>query len=62
MRRSESTPSKQPINKQSKIDARRQTRPAHRFGVEGRTLRFGEIIEAVLSKELPSQRALPDSE
>jgi hypothetical protein len=33
---------------QPEIDARRQTWPAHRFGVKAGALAFGEIVESML--------------
>ena len=51
MPRSESMPSKYPIDSSRKY-ARRQAGPAHRLGVEARALRFSEIVESVLAQEL----------
>ena len=37
---------------QPELDSRRQAWPAHRVGVERRTLRFGELVESMLAQQL----------
>jgi hypothetical protein len=41
---------------QAKVNAWRQARPAHRLGVERRTLRFGETVEPMLAQQAIQSR------